>query len=139
MGFEGRTASSTVPDEAVPRLRASGGRVKPGSKPKAETAEQLPTRTPAEAQDMEPDNGERSPGWPGTIASGPAGRRAGVPAPPPPPPWPRPAPLRALRAVGGARARRPRAPSRWPVVKVSPGLTPQDLADTIRVSRPPTS
>ena len=30
MGYEGRTASSTVPEEAVPRLRASGGKVKPG-------------------------------------------------------------------------------------------------------------
>jgi translation initiation factor IF-2 len=48
MGYEGRTASSTVPDEAVPRLRASGGRVKPGSKPKSATAEQLPTRRAAD-------------------------------------------------------------------------------------------
>jgi translation initiation factor IF-2 len=38
MGYEGRTASSTVPEEAVPRLRAAGGKVKPGSKPKV-TAE----------------------------------------------------------------------------------------------------
>src|SRR5439155_1490800 len=44
MGFEGRTASSTVPDEAIPRLRAAGGRVKPGSKPVAATVQQLPTR-----------------------------------------------------------------------------------------------
>jgi translation initiation factor IF-2 len=35
MGFEGRTASSSVPDEAVPRLRASGGKAVPGAKPKA--------------------------------------------------------------------------------------------------------
>jgi translation initiation factor IF-2 len=47
MGFEGRTASSTVPDEAVPRIRASGGRVKPGSKPRTATEEQLPRRRPA--------------------------------------------------------------------------------------------
>src|SRR4249919_2153306 len=44
MGYEGRTASSTVPDEAVPRVRASGGRVKPGSKPRAATEEQVPRR-----------------------------------------------------------------------------------------------
>ena len=25
MGYEGRTASSTVPEEAIPRLRAGGG------------------------------------------------------------------------------------------------------------------
>src|SRR5947209_12678747 len=42
MGYEGRTASSTVPEEAVPRLRAAGGKVKPGSKPKV-TAEK-PTK-----------------------------------------------------------------------------------------------
>jgi len=35
MGFEGRTASSSVPDEAVPRLRASGGKAVPGAKPRA--------------------------------------------------------------------------------------------------------
>jgi len=35
MGYESRTASSTVPEEAVPRIRAAGGKVKPGSKPKA--------------------------------------------------------------------------------------------------------
>jgi translation initiation factor IF-2 len=33
MGFEGRTASSTVPEEAVPRIRAAGGKVRPGSFP----------------------------------------------------------------------------------------------------------
>jgi translation initiation factor IF-2 len=47
MGFEGRTASSTVPDEAVPRIRASGGRVRPGSKPRTATEEQLPRRRAA--------------------------------------------------------------------------------------------
>jgi len=51
MGYEGRTASSTVPEEAVPRLRASGGKVKPGSKPKAATAAQLPTRKAPEAKE----------------------------------------------------------------------------------------
>jgi len=50
MGYEGRTASSTVPEEAVPRLRAAGGHVRPGSKPRTATAEQLPTRRP-DAQD----------------------------------------------------------------------------------------
>ena len=44
MGYEGRTASSTVPEEAIPRLRAAGGHVKPGSKPVAATEDQLPRR-----------------------------------------------------------------------------------------------
>jgi translation initiation factor IF-2 len=57
MGYEGRTASSTVPEEAVPRLRASGGKVKPGSKPKAATAAQLPTRKAPEAKEPEGPRG----------------------------------------------------------------------------------
>ena len=46
MGYEGRTASSTVPDEAVPRIRAAGGHVTAGVKPRTATVEQLPARKP---------------------------------------------------------------------------------------------
>ncbi len=42
MGMESRTASSSVPDEAVPRLRASGGKAVPGAKVKE--AREAPTR-----------------------------------------------------------------------------------------------
>jgi translation initiation factor IF-2 len=53
MGYEGLTASSSVPDEAVPRLRASGGKAVPAGKPKVVTEEPLPPkrarRKPAEA------------------------------------------------------------------------------------------
>ena len=55
MGYEGRTASSTVPDEAVPRLRASGGRVKPGSKPKAATAKFSPKSRAVQSSSMAPE------------------------------------------------------------------------------------
>ena len=73
MGYEGRTASSTVPEEAVPRLRASSGKVKPGSKPKAATAEQLPTRRPAKPVAEPPsDNGEVGEGAATTVAPAPA-------------------------------------------------------------------
>jgi translation initiation factor IF-2 len=59
MGYEGRTASSTVPEEAVPRLRAARGKVKPGSKPRAATAEQLPARRPAKAkEELPPESGD---------------------------------------------------------------------------------
>jgi translation initiation factor IF-2 len=44
MGYEGLTASSSVPDEAVPRLRASGGKAVPAGRPKVVTEQQLPTR-----------------------------------------------------------------------------------------------
>ena len=64
MGLGGRTASSAVPDEAVPRLRASGGHAVPGqrvraaveepkpkarsrAKPKAKPAPSAPTPEPA--------------------------------------------------------------------------------------------
>src|SRR5438105_897795 len=56
MGYEGRTASSTVPDEAVPRIRAAGGHVKAGVKPRTTTVEQLPTRRP-EARPGAPEEG----------------------------------------------------------------------------------
>ena len=44
MGYGGLTASSSVPDEAIPRLRASGGKAVPGGKPKVTKEEPLPTR-----------------------------------------------------------------------------------------------
>ena len=44
MGYGGLTASSSVPDEAVPRLRASGGRAVPAGRPKVVTEEPLPPR-----------------------------------------------------------------------------------------------
>jgi translation initiation factor IF-2 len=44
MGYAGLTASSSVPDEAVPRLRASGGRAVQAGKPRVVTEEPLPTR-----------------------------------------------------------------------------------------------
>jgi translation initiation factor IF-2 len=44
MGYGGLTASSSVPDEAVPRLRASGGKAVPAGKPKVVTEEPLPAR-----------------------------------------------------------------------------------------------
>jgi translation initiation factor IF-2 len=44
MGYAGLTASSSVPDEAVPRLRASGGKAVQAGKPRVVTEEPLPTR-----------------------------------------------------------------------------------------------
>ncbi|MEX1047182.1 MAG: translation initiation factor IF-2 [Actinomycetota bacterium] len=46
MGLGGRTASSSVPEEAVPRLRASGGKAIPGAKPRRATEEPVPKRKP---------------------------------------------------------------------------------------------
>jgi translation initiation factor IF-2 len=44
MGYGGLTASSSVPDEAVPRLRASGGKAVPAGRPKVVTEEPLPPK-----------------------------------------------------------------------------------------------
>ncbi len=55
MGMSGRTASSSVPDEAIPRLRASGGKPVPGAKPKAQAVEPLPERKPTPAPEPEPE------------------------------------------------------------------------------------
>ena len=42
MGVGGRTASSSVPEEAIPRLRASGGKARPGTKLKEVAEEPAP-------------------------------------------------------------------------------------------------
>ncbi len=44
MGIDGLTASSSVPDQAVPRLRASGGKAVPEAKMKEAVEEPLPKR-----------------------------------------------------------------------------------------------
>ncbi|HZA60680.1 MAG TPA: translation initiation factor IF-2 [Actinomycetota bacterium] len=51
MGYGGLTASSSVPDEAVPRLRASGGKAVAAGKPKIVTEEPLPKRRPRKKEE----------------------------------------------------------------------------------------
>ena len=46
MGLDGLTASSSVPDQAVPRLRASGGKAVPEAKMKEAVEEPLPKARP---------------------------------------------------------------------------------------------
>ena len=111
MGVEGRTASSSVPDEAVSRLRASGGKpVKaakikevveaptPKVKPKTRTKAVPPTEAPPALAEPEP------------IAAAP--RAAPTPAPPPPVPA---APSKPL----------------LPVLKVVRGSSAQTIADKL--------
>ena len=66
MGLGGRTASSAVPEEAIPRLRASGGKTVPGVKPKTATVEPLPERRP----EPRPAPEEAPPPEPGADGSG---------------------------------------------------------------------
>jgi len=124
MGYEGRTASSTVPDEAVPRIRAAGGRVKPGVKPRAATTEQLPSRKPVdvrEAEDPESGNGQVDRATAAEIAP-PADVDGGVPAP-------LPADGDGVEADAALVA--PPAPDATPPLKVLRGATPQELADRL--------
>ncbi|MFN2590117.1 MAG: translation initiation factor IF-2 [Actinomycetota bacterium] len=122
MGYEGRTASSTVPEEAIPRLRAAGGHVKPGSKPVAATEDQLPRRRP------EPS----APGGDGNGAAGmatmPAGDSAAVEAA-----VPTDEPDAEI-TTGEAQAAEPEepapAPSR-PTARVARGASAQDLAEKL--------
>ena len=46
MGVDGLTASSSVPDQAVPRLRASGGKAVPEARLKEAVDEPLPEPSP---------------------------------------------------------------------------------------------
>jgi translation initiation factor IF-2 len=112
MGYEGRTASSTVPEEAVPRIRAAGGHVRPGSKPRTATAEPLPARRPAEAHD-------------GAIGSAVAEAGAVVEIPE----AEEPLSIETTPLVEPE----PEAPA-GPVVRVPRGATPQDLAEKLGVS-----
>ncbi|HEX9377091.1 MAG TPA: translation initiation factor IF-2 [Actinomycetota bacterium] len=112
MGLGGRTASSAVPDEAIPRLRASGGKAVPGAKPKAATVEPLPERRPVPET---PEPAAEANGQPAAVpeirtageATAPAARAAepqAVEAPPAPEPAEAPAGLPALRVARGATA-----------------------------------
>jgi translation initiation factor IF-2 len=119
MGLGGRTASSSVPDEAIPRLRASGGKPVPGAKPRAQAVEPLPERkaTPAPepaAADAAAGNGQATAEAPAAEAPVPGEATAAPAAEPTAEPTPAPA------AAAG--------PS-LPALKLSRGATAQDVAD----------
>ncbi|HEX9312795.1 MAG TPA: translation initiation factor IF-2 [Actinomycetota bacterium] len=113
MGYEGRTASSTVPEEAVPRLRAAGGRVRPGIKPRTATEDLLPRRRPTEGGDGQ----------------------AEAPTPVAEPEVEAPAEETEPSAIPEEPA--PEAPAEAPeraVVRVARGASPQDLAEKLGVT-----
>jgi translation initiation factor IF-2 len=106
MGYGGLTASSSVPEEAVPRLRASGGGAVPAGKPKVVTEEPLPPKRRA------PRKKEAEPAAAPAEAGGDGGT-AGAAAPP------------AAEAVPAGAA-----PER-PAIKVSRGITVKELAEKL--------
>jgi translation initiation factor IF-2 len=115
MGYEGLTASSSVPDEAVPRLRASGGKAVPAGRPKVVTEEPLPPRR--RAKKAEPKAApEPAPEQEAAGDGEPASAEAPAEAP-------------AAEAAAEPTVERP-------PLKVPRGVTVKDLAERIGV--PPT-
>ena len=112
MGIDGLTASSSVPDQAVPRLRASGGKAVPEAKIKEAVEEPLPTSRPRKKKEvLEPETPPAAP------------KPAPVAEPEPPTPVAEAAP-----SVEPPPAPEPAGPS-LPVLKLVHGSTPQDVAD----------
>ena len=112
MGIDGLTASSSVPDQAVPRLRASGGKAVPEAKIKEAVEEPLPASRPRKRKEvLEPETPPAAP-KPAPVAEPEPPTLAAESAPSvEPPPAPEPA-----------------GPS-LPVLKLVHGSTPQDVAD----------
>jgi translation initiation factor IF-2 len=123
MGFESRTASSSVPDEAVPRLRASGGKAVPGAKPKAAREEPVAKARarPRAKPEPEPEPKPEPEPEPQAAAAQPDGAATPTVAVPPvgSAPQAKPAPAAA-----------PAKPA-LPSLKVVRGSSAQDLAEKV--------
>jgi translation initiation factor IF-2 len=112
MGIDGLTASSSVPDQAVPRLRASGGKAVPEAKIKEAVEEPLPTSRPRKRKEvLEPETPPAAPKPAPVAEAEPPTPAAEAPPSVEPPPAPEPA-----------------GPS-LPALKLVHGSTPQDVAD----------
>ena len=132
MGLDGLTASSSVPDQAVPRLRASGGKAVPEAKMKEAVEEPLPKSRPRKkAQEVAVDAVDASAtGTPGesSTAAVVLPEVAGVDEPPAQPVAPAAAPTPVPAPVGAPAPPGPAKPS-LPVLKLVRGATAQDVAD----------
>jgi translation initiation factor IF-2 len=113
MGLGGRTASSSVPEEAVPRLRASGGKAVPGAKPRTATEEPFPRRRPERKAPGAEDIGAA----PAEVEGDGHVPMAEEVAP---------ADAEVAPASGVALAE---AEEAVPVIRVTRGATPQDIAE----------
>jgi len=122
MGVDGLTASSSVPEQAVPRLRASGGKAVPEAKLREVVEEPVPKAR------RRPKAAEPAP----TTEVAPATRPVEAPATPavaaPSAVAPVPEPTPVQEAVPVAAKPEPTKPS-MPVLRVVRGATPQDVAE----------
>ena len=113
MGIDGLTASSSVPDQAVPRLRASGGKAVPEAKIKEAVEEPLPKARPSRRKEvLEPETP------PAAKAMTTAVAEPELLAPP----------AEVASPVEAPTVAEPTGPS-LPVLKLVHGSTPQDVAD----------
>jgi translation initiation factor IF-2 len=110
MGIDGLTASSSVPDQAVPRLRASGGKAVPEAKIKEAVEEPLPKTRPRKKA-AAPETAEAPP----TQALAEPAPEAVVP--------------QAEPAAPATAAPEADAGPALPTLKLVHGSTPQDVAD----------
>src|SRR5262245_2709886 len=115
MGIDGLTASSSVPDQAVPRLRASGGKAVPEARLKEAVEEPLPKPSAGRKKVAEaeaPAPAAEEPVVAEAAAVEPNGQTAPAPAP-------------------VAEAPAPPEPSgpTLPILRLVHGSTPQDVAD----------
>ena len=113
MGIDGLTASSSVPDQAVPRLRASGGKAVPEAKIKEAVEEPLPKARPSRRKEvLEPETPPAAKAMTTAVAE----------------PEPLAPPAEVASPVEAPTVAEPAGPS-LPVLKLVHGSTPQDVAD----------
>jgi translation initiation factor IF-2 len=123
MGVDGLTASSSVPDQAVPRLRASGGKAVPEAKMKEAVEEPLPKPRPKKRVAAgAAAKSDSAPPALSLVADAPPAEAGGAVEDGAPAPAvtmaPEPAPAAPASVEPGK-----------PTLKVGRGATPQEIAD----------
>jgi translation initiation factor IF-2 len=154
IGVGGLSASSTVPDGAISRLRASGGKSTPGAKvkeapvaepttakPRTSTSKPVPAKVTVKPTAKTPTKPVAKPGAKKPASKKPAGKVAPAPAPAPTPapepsgaavaPIPTPAPAAAPAIESPPTAPPPPAPRPLAVLRVARGATAQEVAERV--------
>jgi translation initiation factor IF-2 len=139
MGVSGKSASSSVPEDLVPRLRASGGKATEAPK-RREVLEPPPAPRKPKKQAPKKQAAKKEASTPAAVVVAPEPEAQPAAAPSEPVPLePEPAAAAAPATPSGARrpprvARTPAEPD-VPTLRVVRGATPQDIAE--RVGRGP--
>ena len=142
MGASGRSASSSVPEDIVPRLRASGGKATAAAPKRREVLEPPPTpRKPKPKAAAKPSpvavavppskkKSRSAPTPPGVEHVAPAAKRTEASPPSPAPATAPAAPATPEDPGPPAAAVQPTAPA-LPVLKLIRGSTPQSIAEKL--------